>query len=78
MARFSTKTPMTTHPRVLDPAIVSEMNQMMVGVIERGTGKAARLKGWQAAGKSGTTQSFRDASVRRLHQQPDHWRLVRQ
>ena len=48
-------------PRVLDPAIVSEMNQMMVGVIERGTGKAARLKGWQAAGKSGTTQSFRDA-----------------
>ncbi|WP_275787164.1 transglycosylase domain-containing protein [Pararhizobium gei] len=48
-------------PRVLDPAVVSEMNQMMVGVIERGTGKAAKLKGWQAAGKSGTTQSFRDA-----------------
>ncbi|SER82669.1 penicillin-binding protein 1A [Rhizobium sp. NFR03] len=48
-------------PRVLDPEIVSEMNQMMVGVVERGTGKNARLKGWQAAGKSGTTQSFRDA-----------------
>ncbi|OBZ97104.1 penicillin-binding protein [Pararhizobium polonicum] len=48
-------------PRVLDPAVVSEMNQMMVGVVEHGTGKAARLKGWQAAGKSGTTQSFRDA-----------------
>ena len=30
-------------------------------MIERGTGKAAALKGWQAAGKSGTTQSFRDA-----------------
>ena len=48
-------------PRVLDPAVVSEMNRMMVGVIERGTGKKAQLKGWQAAGKSGTTQSFRDA-----------------
>ncbi|WP_438750971.1 transglycosylase domain-containing protein [Pararhizobium sp. O133] len=48
-------------PRVLDPAVVSEMNRMMVGVIDHGTGKAARLKGWQAAGKSGTTQSFRDA-----------------
>lgn len=48
-------------PRVLDPEIVSEMNQMMVGVVEHGTGKNARLKGWPAAGKSGTTQSFRDA-----------------
>ncbi len=48
-------------PRVLDPAIVSEMNQMMIKVITEGTGKNARLKGWEAAGKTGTTQSFRDA-----------------
>ncbi|WP_307226302.1 transglycosylase domain-containing protein [Pararhizobium capsulatum] len=48
-------------PRVLDPEVVSEMNQMMLGVIDHGTGKNARLKGWEAAGKSGTTQSFRDA-----------------
>ncbi len=48
-------------PRVLDPIVVSEMNTMMEGVIERGTGKHARLDGWPAAGKSGTTQSFRDA-----------------
>ncbi|MGF6176046.1 transglycosylase domain-containing protein [Ensifer sp. 4252] len=48
-------------PRVLDPAIVSEMNQMMVRVLTNGTGKKARLKGWEAAGKTGTTQSFRDA-----------------
>ncbi|WP_175552076.1 transglycosylase domain-containing protein [Pararhizobium antarcticum] len=48
-------------PRVLDPAIVSEMNQMMVKVITSGTGKNARLKDWDAAGKTGTTQSFRDA-----------------
>lgn len=48
-------------PRVLDPAIVSEMNQMMVRVLTTGTGKNARIKGWEAAGKTGTTQSFRDA-----------------
>lgn len=48
-------------PRVLDPAIVSEMNQMMVRVLTNGTGKKAQLKGWEAAGKTGTTQSFRDA-----------------
>ncbi|NRP72217.1 Penicillin-binding protein 2D [Ensifer psoraleae] len=48
-------------PRVLDPAIVSEMNQMMVRVLTNGTGKKARLKGWEAAGKTGTTQSFRDS-----------------
>ncbi len=48
-------------PRVLDPAIVSEMNRMMVQVLTNGTGKKARLPGWEAAGKTGTTQSFRDA-----------------
>ncbi|OCO98760.1 MULTISPECIES: transglycosylase domain-containing protein [unclassified Ensifer] len=48
-------------PRVLDPAVVSEMNQMMVRVLTKGTGKKAQLKGWEAAGKTGTTQSFRDA-----------------
>jgi len=46
---------------VLSEAIAATMNSMLVGVINEGTGKAARLKGWQAAGKSGTTQSFRDA-----------------
>ncbi|MBP2236043.1 penicillin-binding protein 1A [Sinorhizobium kostiense] len=48
-------------PRVLDPAIVSEMNRMMVGVLTNGTGKKAQLPDWEAAGKTGTTQSFRDA-----------------
>ena len=47
--------------RVLNPDIVTNMNAMMAGVIANGTGKAARIPGWQAAGKSGTTQSFRDA-----------------
>lgn len=47
--------------RVLNPDIVTNMNAMMAGVIASGTGKSARIPGWQAAGKSGTTQSFRDA-----------------
>ncbi|HBF29226.1 transglycosylase domain-containing protein [Rhizobium sp.] len=48
-------------PRVLSQSIVAEMTQMMEGVITNGTGKAAKLKNWQAAGKTGTTQSYRDA-----------------
>ncbi|MEW9617196.1 transglycosylase domain-containing protein [Shinella sp. S4-D37] len=48
-------------PRVLEPNIVSMMNGMMMRVITEGTGKNARIPGWPAAGKSGTTQSFRDA-----------------
>jgi penicillin-binding protein, 1A family len=48
-------------PRVLGEGVVSSMNSMLTRVITEGTGKGARLDGWQAAGKSGTTQSFRDA-----------------
>ncbi|MCJ8517780.1 penicillin-binding protein 1A [Pseudorhizobium tarimense] len=48
-------------PRVLSETIAATMNSMLTRVIQEGTGKAARLKDWQAAGKTGTTQSFRDA-----------------
>jgi penicillin-binding protein 1A len=48
-------------PRVLSETVVTNMNSMMEGVMTFGTGKSARIPGWQAAGKSGTTQSFRDA-----------------
>lgn len=48
-------------PRVLSEAIAANMNTMMMGVINQGTGKSAKLSGWQAAGKTGTTQNSRDA-----------------
>ncbi|MCF6369186.1 transglycosylase domain-containing protein [Rhizobium halophilum] len=48
-------------PRVLSETIAATMNSMLTRVLQEGTGKAARLKDWQAAGKTGTTQSFRDA-----------------
>lgn len=48
-------------PRVLSEQVVATMNGMLNGVLTQGTGKAARLANWQAAGKTGTTQSFRDA-----------------
>ncbi len=46
--------------RVLSADIAGEMNELLTGVIERGTGRAARLDR-PAAGKTGTTQDFRDA-----------------
>lgn len=50
-----------TPPRVLSETIAATMNAMLTRVMTEGTGKAARIDRWQAAGKSGTTQSFRDA-----------------
>jgi penicillin-binding protein 1A len=46
--------------RVVPAGIAGTMNQLLAGVIERGTGHAARLDR-PAAGKTGTTQDFRDA-----------------
>jgi penicillin-binding protein 1A len=37
------------------------INSMMAEAIRSGTGRAAKLKGWPAAGKTGTTQNSRDA-----------------
>ncbi|MEM9939422.1 MAG: PBP1A family penicillin-binding protein [Pseudomonadota bacterium] len=37
------------------------MAGMLASVVRNGTGKAAELEGWAIAGKTGTSQSFRDA-----------------
>lgn len=48
-------------PQVLSEQVVATMNGMLSHVLTEGTGKAAKLANWEAAGKTGTTQSFRDA-----------------
>lgn len=47
--------------RVINDHTASELIYMMNQVIERGTGRRAKLKGREAAGKTGTTQGVRDA-----------------
>jgi len=47
--------------RVVDGHYVAMMNQMMRETLLTGTAKKAELPGWPAAGKTGTSQDFRDA-----------------
>jgi penicillin-binding protein 2D len=49
--------------KVLDPALAFEVVDMMQGVVDQGTGKAIRKLGFQkpAAGKTGTTNGYKDA-----------------
>lgn len=47
--------------RVLSPQVVADMNFMLNKVVEEGTGKRAQLEGVKVAGKSGTTNAYRDA-----------------
>jgi penicillin-binding protein 1A len=51
----------TSNGRVIDPQYVSMMNTMMQETVLTGTARKADLPGWQAAGKTGTSQDFRDA-----------------
>jgi len=47
--------------RVIRERAARELTWMMHQVVEDGTGTRAQIPGWQIAGKSGTTQSSRDA-----------------
>jgi penicillin-binding protein 1A len=47
--------------RVIDPQYVAMMNGMMEETLLTGTARKAELPGWQAAGKTGTSQDWRDA-----------------
>jgi penicillin-binding protein 1A len=47
--------------RIVDPRYIAMMNTMMHETLVGGTARKADLPGWQAAGKTGTSQDFRDA-----------------
>ncbi len=47
--------------RIIKPAYIYDMNDMLGAVVRSGTGKRARLDDHASAGKTGTTQSYRDA-----------------
>jgi penicillin-binding protein 1A len=53
--------PAETASQVIDGRAVAMMNTMMQQTIFSGSAKKAELPGWQAAGKTGTSQDFRDA-----------------
>ncbi len=53
---------MRTAPQpVLDPDLAAMMARMLTAVVSRGTGRAAAVAGHLVAGKTGTTQDYRDA-----------------
>ncbi|HET9714843.1 MAG TPA: PBP1A family penicillin-binding protein [Pseudolabrys sp.] len=47
--------------QVIPPGVAADMIKMMNSVVENGTGRRARLDGIAAAGKTGTTNAYRDA-----------------
>ena len=47
--------------QVIDPRYVGMMNTMMRETLISGTAKKAEIPGWPAAGKTGTSQDYRDA-----------------
>ncbi|HBH88640.1 MAG TPA: penicillin-binding protein 1A, partial [Hyphomonadaceae bacterium] len=53
----------TAYPpaRVLQQSVVEDMNEMLGLVVTEGSGGRARIEGWNVAGKTGTSQNWRDA-----------------
>lgn len=47
--------------RVIDPRYVAMMNTMMTETLISGTARKGEIPGWQAGGKTGTSQDWRDA-----------------
>ena len=54
------RTPQLTGPLVVEPQYLSEMNDMLSSVVANGTARRARIGNWPVAGKTGTSQDFRD------------------
>lgn len=47
--------------RVIDPGVVAMMNEMMHNTFVIGTAHKAQIPGWPMAGKTGTTDDYKDA-----------------
>ncbi len=58
---FGTESMRTPPQSVVDPDLAAMMLSMMTAVVTRGTGRAAAVPGYSVAGKTGTTQDYRDA-----------------
>ena len=56
------KAPHVSEP-VISPGVASMMARMLGAVVTRGTGRAAAVPGHVVAGKTGTTQDYKDAWV---------------
>ncbi|MDB2439642.1 PBP1A family penicillin-binding protein [Hellea sp.] len=48
-------------PRIVDSQNLAHMNRLMTRTVAQGTGRRAAIAGRQVAGKTGTTNDFRDA-----------------
>jgi len=59
--RRTVRVPRPAQDRVVDPDLAAMMVRMMAAVVSRGSGRAAAVPGRLVAGKTGTTQDFRDA-----------------
>lgn len=61
LANGRTPLPHAAPEQVLEPEHAAAMRRMLAAVVARGTGRAAAVPGRAVAGKTGTTQDFRDA-----------------
>jgi penicillin-binding protein 1A len=47
--------------QLIDPDIIADLDSMLRGVVVEGTGRAVNIPDYRVAGKTGTTQDYRDA-----------------